>query len=154
MLSPFELDPKRVPPVTKKFSCVFQKEKCYLWVYELSVSHVAYILLIGLVSCSSLHCCIGTFAISVWTDSYGWLNWLYDLIRNKLLTSEMSFSSRYDIPESRDEFFSRSARSRIVDFILRRTEYSDDENNLFTFGGISFHRLCIYLIKWQLSILN
>ncbi|ESO12408.1 hypothetical protein HELRODRAFT_62245, partial [Helobdella robusta] len=69
-LSPFELDPYRVPHFTKKFTCTFQKEKMYL----------------------------------------------------------------YDVPTPKENFFSRATRCRIVDFILRRTEYGHEHQSLFTYG--------------------
>ena len=34
---------------------------------------------------------------------------------------------RYCIPPAKDEFFSHAQRSAIVDYILRRKSYSDDE---------------------------
>lgn len=70
LLTPFQLDPKKVPPLPKKYTYPFERNKMYL----------------------------------------------------------------YKIPEGkRDRFMSNATRSRIVDYILRRKEYSE-EGQTFSFG--------------------
>lgn len=70
LLSPFELNPEHIPPLPKKFTHVFERDKSYL----------------------------------------------------------------FAIPEHEDLFFSHAARSRIVDYILRRKRYSDDPKQSYCFG--------------------
>lgn len=68
--APFHLDPKLVPPLQRRFTCVYAKDKEYL----------------------------------------------------------------FDIPDNKDLFFSNTQRSRIVDYILRRKRFTDDQRDSYSFG--------------------
>ena len=45
---------------------------------------------------------------------------------------------RFDIPDNKELFFSHGIRSRLVDYILRRKRYVEDQHDYYSFGTVIF----------------
>ncbi|GAB6018638.1 hypothetical protein CHUAL_000318 [Chamberlinius hualienensis] len=76
--------------------------------------------------------------------------------RAKVLSKEFSKDKirLFNIPEPKEQFFSQSNRSRVVDFILKRKKFSNDPNSILAFGITRLLTTGVYTAAYPLHERN
>ena len=142
-LLPFHLDPVQVPELPKKFTCVFQRDKEYLYVWW--CGETCFVKIVGIVFRQRI--CLRMFMYFKVFFSLSFLSLLSSLSLAFSLSLSLSLSValslslslslslyRFAIPVNEELFFPHSVRSRIVYYILRRNSYTDNKSNTYSFG--------------------